>query len=258
MIMIISPAKTLDFTKENKAGYSTDLIFNDETKELIEVLNKYSINELSKLMKISEKLAEENYNRYQKFFTDKIVSKEALLAFDGAVYKGIDSKHFDEKDLEYAQKNLRILSGLYGVIRPLDMIKEYRLEMGTKLKFDGYGNLYNYWGDKLTKIILQDIENSYGDKVLVNIASNEYSKALNLKEIDKEYKVINIEFKERKGDEYKVVGTYAKKARGLLVNYIIKNKITKVDDIKAFNKENYILNSELTTDKEFIFTREGL
>ncbi len=256
MLMIISPAKTLDFTKENKAGYSTNTIFNNEIKELIEVLNKYSIDELSTLMKMSEKLAEENYNRYQKFFTDKISCKEALLAFDGAVYKGIASQCFDKKDLEYAQRNLRILSGLYGVIRPLDMIKEYRLEMGTKLKFKIYSNLYSYWGDRLTKFILQEVEDSYGDKVLINIASNEYSKVLDLKEINKKYKVINVEFKEKKGQEYKVVGTYAKKARGLLVNYIIKNKITKVEDIKAFNKENYLLNSELSTDTELIFTRE--
>lgn len=255
MLMIISPAKTLDFTKENKAGYSTSTIFHNETKELIDVLDKYTIEELSNLMKMSEKLAEENYNRYQKFFTDEIVSKEALLAFDGAVYRGIDSQSFTCEDLEYAQKNLRILSGLYGVIRPLDMIKEYRLEMGTKLKFKTYKSLYNYWGDKLTNFILKEVESSYGDKVLINIASNEYSKALNLSEINKKYKVINIEFKEKRGEEYKVVGTYAKKARGLLVNYIIKNKIVNVEDIKAFNKENYVLNIELSTDEEFIFTR---
>lgn len=255
MLMIISPAKTLDFTKDNKAGYSTNTIFNNEMKELIEVLNKYSIEELSILMKMSEKLAEENYNRYQKFFTDEIGCKEALLAFDGAVYRGIEVESFNCEDLEYAQRNLRILSGLYGVIRPLDMIKEYRLEMGTKLKFKTYKSLYNYWGDKLTNFILQEVESSIGDKVLINIASNEYSKVLNLKEINKKFKVINVEFKEKRGEEYKVVGTYSKKARGLLVNYIIKNKITKVEDIKNFNKENYILNDEFSTDTELIFTR---
>lgn len=255
MLMIISPAKTLDFTKENKAGYNTNAIFCNEIEELISVLEKYSIDDLSKLMKMSEKLAEENYDRYQKFFTDKIGCKEALLAFDGAVYKGIDAKSFNCEDLEYAQRNLRILSGLYGVIRPLDMIKEYRLEMGTKLKFKTYKSLYNYWGDKLTNFILKEIESSSGDKVLINIASNEYSKALDLKEINRKYKVVSVEFKEKRDDEYKVVGTYAKKARGLLVNYIIKNRIIKVEDIKAFNKEDYIFNSELSNDLEFIFTR---
>ena len=250
MLMIISPAKTLDFTKENKAGYSSNTIFNNEINELVEVLNKYNIDELASLMKMSEKLAEENYNRYQKFFTDEIACKEALLAFDGAVYRGIASESFDKKDLEFAQSNLRILSGLYGIIRPLDMIKEYRLEMGTKIKFKTYRNLYNYWEDKLTKFILEEI-----DKVLINIASNEYSKVLDLKEINKVYKVINVEFKEKKGEEYKVVGTYAKKARGLLVNYIIKNKITNVEDIKLFDKDNYILNNELSSDTELIFTR---
>ena len=178
-----------------------------------------------------------------------------MLAFDGAVYRGIASESFDKKDLEFAQSNLRILSGLYGIIRPLDMIKEYRLEMGTKIKFKTYRNLYNYWEDKLTKFILEEIEKSYGDKVLINIASNEYSKVLDLKEINKVYKVINVEFKEKKGEEYKVVGTYAKKARGLLVNYIIKNKITNVEDIKLFDKDNYILNNELSSDTELIFTR---
>lgn len=255
MLMIISPAKTLDFTKENKAGYSSNTIFNNEINELVEVLNKYNIDELASLMKMSEKLAEENYNRYQKFFTDEIACKEALLAFDGAVYRGIASESFNKKDLEFAQSNLRILSGLYGIIRPLDMIKEYRLEMGTKIKFKTYRNLYNYWEDKLTKFILEEIEKSYGDKVLINIASNEYSKVLDLKEINKVYKVINVEFKEKKGEEYKVVGTYAKKARGLLVNYIIKNKITNVEDIKLFDKDNYILNNELSSDTELIFTR---
>ena len=170
MLMIISPAKTLDFTKENKAGYSSNTIFNNEINELVEVLNKYNIDELASLMKMSEKLAEENYNRYQKFFTDEIACKEALLAFDGAVYRGIASESFDKKDLEFAQSNLRILSGLYGIIRPLDMIKEYRLEMGTKIKFKTYRNLYNYWEDKLTKFILEEIEKSYGDKLLMSIA----------------------------------------------------------------------------------------
>ena len=255
MLMIISPAKTLDFTKENKAGYNTNTRFDNETKELINVLSRYSKKELSILMKMSDKLADENYNRYQKFFADITCAKEALLAFDGAVYKGIDAGSFNKEELEFAQNNLRILSGLYGVIRPLDVIKEYRLEMGTKLKFNDYSNLYNFWSDKLTDMILNEIENSYGDKYLINIASNEYSKALNLKEINKKYKVINIEIKEKRGQDYKVVGTYAKKARGLLVNYVIKNKIVKLEDIKNFNEENYVLNENLSNDTEFIFTR---
>ena len=256
MLMIISPAKTFDLSKENIAGVSGEIRFKEETKELIEILKGYSKSELSLLMKMSDKLAVENFERYEKFYTDDIKSKEAILSFDGAVFKGIKVESFSKDDLLFINDNLRILSGLYGVIKPLDKIKEYRLEMGTKLGNPKGKTLYKYWENKLTNCILEEIKNSSNEKVLINLASNEYSKALNLKEISKKYKVLNVEFKELRGEEYKVVGTYAKRARGLMVNYIVKNKITSVNDIKSFVEDGYKLNEKLSSENELIFTRD--
>lgn len=256
MLIIISPAKTFDFSKENIAGFNNEIKFKEETKELIDILRCYSKDELASLMKMSEKLAEENFERYQKFYTDEIKSKEAILAFDGAVFKGINVSEFNRDNLMFINNNLRILSGLYGVIKPLDKIKEYRLEMSTKLENPSGKTLYKYWGNKLTNCILEEIKNSSGESILINLASNEYSKALNLKEINKEYKVLNIEFKELRENEYKVVGTYAKRARGLMVNFIVKNEIKSIDEIRFFEEEGYKLNEILSSENELIFTRD--
>ena len=255
MLIIIASAKTMKFHRKNILEKSTNCLFQNEVTELVNTLKSYSEEEIGQLMKISGKLAKENYLRYQNFFSDKTESKEAILAFSGDVYRGIDVDSFNEEDLIFAEDNLRILSGLYGVIRPFDMIKEYRLEMATKLKNSDYGNLYNFWNKKITDRIIKDIESSDGDKVLINLASKEYSDAIDLKQVNSNYRVIDIEFKERKDDVYRVIATYSKKARGIMTRYIIKNKIKTVKEIKIFNLDGYRYNDDLSSENKWVFTR---
>lgn len=255
MLIIIASAKTMKFHRKNMLEKSTNCLFKNEVTELVNILKYYSEEEIGQLMKISEKISKENYLRYQNFFSDKTESKEAILAFSGDVYRGIDVDSFDEDDLIFTKDILRILSGLYGVIRPFDMIKEYRLEMATKLKSSKSDNLYGFWKDKITDRITDDIEKSSGDKVLINLASKEYTNAIDLKKVNSKYRVIDVEFKEKKGDDYKIVATYSKRARGLMTRFIIKNKIEKVDKVKEFNLDNYAFNVDLSKKDKFVFTR---
>ncbi len=212
MLTLISPAKTLDFETEFKVKTHTLPIFVKEASVLISALKKASVSDLEKVFGVSKKLAELNFSRFQNF--QKSDSRQALLAFDGDVYDGIDKRNLD---FDFAQKHLRILSGLYGVLRPLDLIKPYRLEMGTDFKkFDAkIKNLYEFWSDK----IMPELETDY----IINLASEEYFAAVNTKKI--KAKIINIIFKEKKDGKLKIVGINAKKARGLMANFIIKNKI---------------------------------
>lgn len=255
MLIIISSAKTIKFHRENKLNYSSECIFDNEVKEVTNILKAYSEEDIKLLMKVSPKLAKENYLRYQKFFYKDTVCKEAILAFSGGVYRGIDIDTFDKDDLMFTKENLRILSGLYGVIRPFDMIKEYRLEMATKIKNLKGDNLYDFWRDKITDRILSDIKNSSGEKILINLASKEYSDAIDLKEVALKYPIIDIEFREKKGLDYKIIATYAKRARGLMARFIIKNKIEEVKEISNFNLEGYKFNGDLSKKDKFLFTR---
>ncbi|MGG7178798.1 peroxide stress protein YaaA [Clostridium paraputrificum] len=256
MLMILSPAKTLDLSIEDiQRIEDSQLAFKDETKELVSILQGYSIDELAKLMKMSEKLAILNYDRFRNFYEETTKEYTSILAFKGEAYKGLAVEDFTEDDLQYAQKNLRILSGLYGVIHPLDKIKEYRLEMGTKLKNNLGTDLYSFWGEKITIEIEEGIKSSCGEKVLINLASKEYSSALNINRIKEKYKVVDISFMENRNGEFKLVGTYAKKARGIMVRYIIKNRINSIEEIKEFNEEGYLFNKQLSSDDTIIFTR---
>lgn len=249
MLAVISPSKTQNFSSPDIHDHTFTRQL-DESKILVDILKKKTQNELAKLMSISEKLAQLNYDRFQAFSTpfDFDNAKQALLAFKGDVYTGIDVPNLSKKDLEFAQDHLRMLSGLYGVIRPLDLIAPYRLEMGTKLNTPKGKNLYEFWGDKISQVLNKDESD-----VIINLASNEYFKGIDKKTL--KAKIINIAFKEFKGDKYKIIGIYAKRARGLMVQFMIKNRITDPEDLKTFKDEDYRFRADMSDATTWVFTR---
>ena len=255
MLIVISPAKKLDFESLPQSDDYTQADCLEDSAELIEVLKEYSSKQLEKLMHLSTNLAQLNHDRYHNWHLpfNPQNSKQALLTFKGDVYAGINVESFSAEDLSFTQDHLRILSGLYGLLRPLDLMQPYRLEMGTKLKNSRGKNLYEFWGSQITELInkqLALIENN----TLVNLASNEYFKSVKVKELNGT--LITPVFKEKRDDgNYKIIGIYAKKARGMMSAYILKNKITEVEQIKNFNDAGYIYNSELSTQNDWVFSR---
>jgi cytoplasmic iron level regulating protein YaaA (DUF328/UPF0246 family) len=252
MLVVISPAKKLNENcDKNLISKYTVPPYLENSKKIVSTLKTYSVSKLSKLMNISDKISSLNYERYIKwslpFSRDN--AHPALLLFQGDVYKGIEAESFEEEDFLFAQKSLRILSGLYGILKPFDLIQPYRLEMGTQLKIGKYNDLYDFWGDNITNAINKDNNNDY----LINLASVEYFKSINQKNLKS--KLINISFKEKRDGNYKIIGIYAKKARGLMSRYIVKNKITDPKQIKKFREDNYTYNKTLSSDSEWVFTR---
>jgi len=249
MLAVISPSKTQDFTKTDIVKYSQTRQAK-QTLELIDILKLKSKDDIAKLMSISEKLANLNFDRFQEFSNEFNLNnaKQAILAFKGDVYNGIDAPSLTADDLDFAQENIRMLSGLYGVIRPLDLIQPYRLEMGTKLANPKGKNLYEFWGDGISKVL--NIDES---ETLINLASNEYFKGIDKKSLNAN--IIDIVFKENKNGKYKVIGIYAKRARGLMVNFIIKNRINNAEKLKEFNAEDYTFNTNISDEKTWVFTR---
>ncbi|ELS05005.1 hypothetical protein Xen7305DRAFT_00047430 [Xenococcus sp. PCC 7305] len=258
MLILISPAKTLDFETPSSISTYTQPDFLDKTSQLVGQLRQLSPTEISSLLKISPKLGELNNQRYQTWqqSCDRNNSKQAILAFKGDVYQGLDIESFSPADLDFAQEHLRILSGLYGILRPLDLIQPYRLEMGTKLNQDQFSglpaNLYKFWGDQLTQVINNQLEKQ-NSKFIVNLASNEYFKSVNTKLLQAE--IITPIFKDWKNDKYKIISFYAKKARGLMAAYIIKNKLVNIEDIKNFTEAGYSYNGGLSQENKLVFTR---
>ena len=254
MLIIISPAKTLDFEKEpiTKSFSQTDLYADSQL--LIDQVRQIKAEELQKLMSISPKLADLNVERFLKWQLPFNLenAKQAILAFKGDVYTGINIDDFLEGELQQAQKKLRILSGLYGVLKPLDLIQAYRLEMGTKLGNNRGKNLYEFWGSKITDEINASLKDG-NHKHLINLASNEYFKSIQIKNIITP--IITPIFKDEKNGVLKVISFNAKKARGMMTRYIIKNKLENPDDMKLFNDVNYLYNQELSNESEFVFTR---
>ncbi|OCG08753.1 hypothetical protein A9G13_01445 [Gilliamella sp. wkB178] len=254
MLTIISPAKTLDYQSPLITQQHTLPQFINTTKQLIKDCQKLSANDLAKLMAISPKLAEVNYQRFQNWHADFNLSnaRQAILAFKGDVYAGLHVEDFSASDLKFAQAHLRILSGLYGVLRPLDLIQPYRLEMGIRLKNGNNTNLYQFWGDQLTEYLNSELRQS-SDATLINLASNEYFKAIKPKLL--QAKIIQPIFLDNSKGEYKVISFYAKKARGLMSRFIIKNSINKSNDIKSFNLEGYQFDQQRSTELEWFFLR---
>ncbi|BDD09842.1 UPF0246 protein [Fulvitalea axinellae] len=255
MLAIISPSKGQNFDTSAQTQIHTTPDYLDRSQSLIEELLKLSEAQIGKLMAVSDKIAGLNYNRYRNFSTPFTTenAKPAMLAFTGDVYSGFQFDKFKDEDFEYAQQHLRIISGLYGLLRPMDLIQPYRLEMKTKLANPKGKDLYQFWGDLLAQK-LEEAVLSQGDNVLVNLASNEYSKAVKLKGL-KKLKVVTPVFKENKEGVYKVVALYAKKARGMMSDFIIREKISDLEGLKTFCEGKYLYNESLSTENEWVFTR---
>ncbi len=257
MITIISPATTMNFDKNlNISLNSSDPYFAKETNMLINILKSLSKNEISYLMNLSDELTNLNLDRYKLLNTYKSSYLQAILAFDGQVFDCINVDDFDYDDFEFANNNLRILSGLYGILKPLDLIQAHRLEMKSKLKNESGNDLYKFWKEKITSYLFNELNNSNG-KTLVNLASHEYTKAIDIKSLNKDFNIINVEFKDFRENinSYKVIGIYSKKARGHLTRYIIKNKINDFNILKNFTYDGYKFNIDFSDNNNFIFTR---
>jgi uncharacterized protein len=254
MLIVVSPAKNLDFKPQNLVSRYTSPEFTEQSEQLVTALRKLAPRDISRLMKVSMPIAELNFQRYMAwqppFTADN--AKPAILAFNGEVYRGLKAKTFRDEDFRYAQDHFRILSGLYGVLRPLDLIQPYRLEMGIKLETPGAANLYRFWDNRITEK-LNDALTLMKNPVLVNLASFEYFKAINIKLL--KARVISIEFLENKNDNYRTIVVYTKKARGMMGRFILLNRLTDPEDMKAFDEDGYIFNPRLSKENNWVFTR---
>ena len=254
MLALLSPAKTLDYGPERLVSRKTTPRFLEDSEALIAVLKKKSAAELGKLMGISEKLAELNHQRFQEWQSPfpKGAAKQAILAFKGDVYQGFELEHFGKEEWDAAQAQIRILSGLYGMLRPLDQMLPYRLEMGTKLKTERGKDLYEFWGSSLTDQVNRDLRKQ-GDDTVVNLASNEYFGAIRPQEL--KGRVVTPVFKDTKNGKLKIISFYAKKARGMMADYMIRNHVSSVDDLRGFDRAGYGFDSSLSSTDTLVFTR---
>ncbi len=254
MLMVISPAKTLDFDTAPVTKAFTQPRFLDDSRQLIDQLRDMSTAEIASLMKLSDKLAGLNAARYESWQTPfkPDNAKQAVLAFKGDVYTGLDAETLDKAGFDFAQQHLRILSGLYGVLKPLDLIQPYRLEMGTRLANKQGKDLYAFWGSRLRESLQK--EAGLKDGVLINLASNEYFKAIEAKQLDA--RIITPVFKDWKNGQYKMISFYAKKARGLMSRYIIDHKLDKPEAIKDFDYAGYRFNEDMSKGDDWVFIRD--
>ncbi len=256
MLIVISPAKTLDFETPPKVPTFTIPDFLDDSAELIDELRSYEPYRLGDLMGISPKLADLNSNRYHNwslpFTADN--AKQSVLAFKGDVYTGLNADSLSADDLQFAQAHLRILSGLYGVLKPLDLMQPYRLEMGTKLKNRRGKDLYDFWDDRINKTLNDELA-GHDSPVLVNLASNEYFKSVQPERLNA--RIVTPTFKEERNGEYKFISFTAKKARGLMSRYIIRNRLAEPDDLRGFDLEGYRYNDTLSDTDSPVFTRSS-
>jgi len=249
MKILLSPAKTLDFESTIPSYKSSEAVFTTKADRLNRVLQKKSPKKLAELMHISMKLAELNWERNQEW--EKVSQlRQATYAFKGAAYVGLDAYSISTHDFDYFQNTLRMLSGQYGILRPFDLIKPYRLEMGTKLVIGRKKNLYDFWGENITKELNGELEEN---EIVVNLASNEYFKVIKPKLLNAE--IITPIFKDYKNGQYKVLSFFAKKARGLMTRYAVDNQIENVEQLKTFNIDSYAFDEKLSSDLDWVFTR---
>jgi cytoplasmic iron level regulating protein YaaA (DUF328/UPF0246 family) len=257
MIVILSPAQNMKVNPKQELMELPPSIpqYIGKADSLVSVLKKLDVDELCELLNISKNLAFVNYLRFQNWSNKPTIENSvfSVLAFTGEVYRGMNANDFSTDDLKYSQEVLRILSGLYGVLRPLDLIQAYRLEMLTGLKVGRVKNLYKFWINEITGSLNEAIENSPGEKVLINLASAEYSSAIHFKSL--KYPVITTEFKEEKSGKLKMITVYAKRARGLMTRFIIKNRLEKSEDLKAFTDEGYYFENQLSKGNKWLFVR---
>jgi len=252
MIVLLSPAKSLDFEAKPHVSKHTEAAFLEESEYLVKKLKKYSAKKIGKLMHISPALSDLNHQRFQEWSLpfDSSNAKQAALAFRGDVYRGWSVTNMSEADVDFAQDHVRILSGLYGILKPLDLIQPYRLEMGSKFVVTPkVKNLYGFWKKKLTAHLNEEV----GEGTIVNLASTEYFKSINTNDV--QGNIITPIFKDAKNGEYKVIMTYAKIARGLMTRFIVSNRIDEVEQIKAFDTEGYVFNAAESNENDWVFTR---
>ena len=243
MKILISPAKSLDFENKVETSFNTVPLFNDKAIQVNNSIKDLSAPNLSRLMTISPKLSDLNWLRNQDFQKNNSKEKQAIFAFNGDVYDGIDANTISTSNHEKLQSTLRILSGLYGILKPFDKIKPYRLEMGTKISIDGSKNLYDFWKKNVTDSILKEIKE---EEIIINLASNEYFSVIDSSLIDN--KIINPQFKDFKNGKLKIISFYAKKARGLMTRFLIDNDIQSSSDIENFNSSGYTFSQAETAD----------
>ncbi len=252
MKVLLSPAKSLNFKSQIPTEKNSSLCFKKESEYLNSILKRKSPKDLSDLMGVSSNIADLNYERNHKWslpFTLKN-SRQAVYAFSGDVYRGLDAYSIDHTKIDFMQSTVRIISGLYGLIKPLDLIQPYRLEMGTKLSFDDNNNLYDYWKEKITNQLNSELSEN---EPVLNLASNEYFKAIDSKVIKSD--VYSANFKQFKDGTYKNIAIFSKKARGMMTRYITENNITDISLLKSFDYDGYIYHEDLSSEKELIFTR---
>ena len=254
MIVLMNSSKTLDFKQQAPFSKHTVPELIEDAEILVKELRKLSVSDISKLMKVSEKLAKLNFERYSDWQTQLKGSKakQALAAFKGDIYSGLDIENYTRKEYDFAQKHLRILSGLYGVLRPLDLILPYRLEMATKLATARGKNIYQFWGAKISESVVALLKKEKSG-VLLNLCSAEYFKAIKPDRLDT--RIITPVFKEFRNGSYRFITLYAKKARGSMCNYVIQNHIEDTDGLKSFNVTGYQFNKKLSSHDEWVFTR---
>ena len=255
MLMVISPAKKLDVESPSTVKKNTQPLLLPDAEQLIDELKKLAPQEVSSLMHISDKLGTLNYDRYQEWqlpFTPDN-AKQAILTFKGDVYVGLDAESLSKSELDFAQQHLSILSGLYGVLRPLDLMQAYRLEMGTRFENTRGNNIYAFWGDKITQQLNKQLKKNKS-QTLVNLASTEYFKSVDISSLNAD--IVTPIFKDEKNGVYKIISFYAKKARGLMAAYAIKNGITDAKGLKRFTVDGYAYQADQSNDKEWVFTRE--
>ena len=245
MKVLLSPAKSLNFDTDLPTQKSTIPQFAEETSKLIEVLQTKSKNDLAQLMSISDNLAALNYDRFQDFNVDTSKGRPAIYTFNGDVYNGFDAFSIPADHIDFMQKTVRILSGLYGFLRPLDKMQAYRLEMGTQLKVGQSKNLYEFWQEKITHQLKEELAN---DEVLVNLASQEYARSVDFKAMDQT--IIHPQFKDLKNGKLKTIPFYAKKARGMMARFIVDHQITDEEQLKDFNYADYAFSEEHTEKAE--------
>ncbi|MBD3656623.1 MULTISPECIES: peroxide stress protein YaaA [Marinobacter] len=254
MLMVVSPAKTLDYESPLATERYTQPDYLDDACELIDQLKELEPHQISNLMSISDKLGQLNADRFRNWHTpfSPANARQAVLAFKGDVYTGLEAETFSDQDFEFAQQHLRILSGLYGLLRPLDLMQPYRLEMGTRFENRRGKDLYAFWGSKITDELNRLLASD--DGVLVNLASNEYFRSVRKKDLNA--RLVTPQFKDWKNGQYKMISFYAKKARGLMCRYAIQNGITQADDLKGFDLEGYRFSAEDSDRDNWVFLRD--
>lgn len=258
MISIISPAKSMTvnkedvFTKAPESLEQSEALFGADSSKILQKAQQYNVQEIQKLMSVSEKIAHLNHQRFKNF--NSLESKQALLAFDGDVYTSMERNNYTKEDFAFAQSHLRIMSGLYGMLRPLDMIKPYRLEMSTKLQGIAPKGMDKYWQQEVTKTF-NSLLDEQKNPVLINLASNEYSAAINFNDLKHDF--VNIHFRENRDGALKNIAINAKRARGMVADYIIKNQIDTVDSLLGFDQGGYSYDKSLSDEQNVFFTRKG-